>query len=74
MVWENDARTLALTLRSPTKLRPLYLRCSIALDETPRRVGRTLSSVQLLTRSKIGFRADEVLRRRLKMRTDAQGF
>ena len=79
LVWENDARTLALTLRSPTKLlATLYLRCSIALDEGRRaEVGRTLSSVaQLLTSAleNLDFRADEVLRRRLKMRTDAQGF
>jgi|CXWL01.1.fsa_nt_gi CRP-like cAMP-binding protein len=79
LTWENDERTIALILRSPTKLLArIHLRSSAPLDENRRaEAARTLSAVaQLLTSAleNLDFRADETLRRRLQMRTNAQSF
>ena len=76
--WE-DARTLILVLRSPSKLlATLRLRAAAAPDEGRRaETVRTLSAVaRLLTSAleNLDFRADEALRRRLKTRNDAQSF
>jgi hypothetical protein len=76
--WE-DARTLVLVLRSPSKLlATLRLRAASAPDEGRRaETVRTLTAVaRLLTSAleNIDFRADEALRRRLKTRNDAQSF
>lgn len=76
--WLDD-RTLALVLRSPTKLlATLQLRAHAALDEARRaEAARTLSAVaRLLTSAleNLDFRADEALRSRLKTRTNAQSF
>jgi CRP-like cAMP-binding protein len=76
--WE-DARTLVLVLRSPTKLlATLRFRAAAAPDEGRRaETARTLSAVaRLLTSAleNLDFRADEALRRRLKTRNDAQSF
>ncbi|MEK7389584.1 MAG: cyclic nucleotide-binding domain-containing protein [Elusimicrobiota bacterium] len=76
--WESDNRTLAIVLRSPAKLlATLRLRSSVPLNENRRaESARTMAAVaQLLTSAleNMDFRADEVLRRRLQMRTGAQG-
>ena len=74
-----DEKTLALVLRSPTKLlATLRFRAAAALDESRRaEAARTLSAVSRLLTSaleNLDFRADEALRRRLQTRTNAQGF
>jgi CRP-like cAMP-binding protein len=76
--WQ-DERTLALVLRSPTKLlATLLLRAAAAPDEGRRaETSRTMSAVaRLLTSAleNLDFRADEALRRRLQTRTNAQSF
>ncbi len=74
-----DERTLALVLRSPTKLlATLRFRAGAALDEGRRiETARTLSAVSRLLTSaleNLDFRADEALRRRLQTRNNAQSF
>jgi CRP-like cAMP-binding protein len=76
--WE-DGRTLVLVLRTPEKLlATVRLRAAAAPDEGSRaETGRTVSAVARLLASaleNIDFRADEALRRRLQLRTHAQGF
>jgi len=76
--WE-DARTLALVLRSPTKLlATLRFRAAVAPNEGRRaETARTLSAVSRLLSSaleNLDFRADEALRRRLQTRNNAQSF
>jgi CRP/FNR family cyclic AMP-dependent transcriptional regulator len=76
--WE-DARTLVLVLRSPTKLlATLRVRSVAPPDEGGRaETARTLSAVSRLLTSaleNLDFRADEALRRRLQTRNNAQSF
>lgn len=78
LAWE-DARTLILVLRSPAKLlATMRFRAAVALNEGRRaETGRTLSAVVRLLNSaleNLDFCADEVLRRRLQTRTNAQSF
>lgn len=76
--WSDD-RTLAMILRSPTKLlATLRFRAAVAPDEGRRaETARTLSAVSRLLASaleNLDFRADEALRRRLQTRNNAQSF